>query len=280
MIELLLKKQNADGGWPYLTGGSWTEPSVYATLALLASGETSSAQRGIEWIVRTARPDGGWASRPGIGESSWVTALVTLLPEDRLDARYRQRAIAWLLGARGEDSTTIYTLRQRLLGRQPSTDYAHPGWPWTQGAAAWVGPTAAALMALEREGRKRPAAPVAERSTEGRNFLLAHMCAEGGWNHGATNAWGYDQAPYPETTGMALLALRGVRAPQMERAFEAGRKFLTGRSSKSADAQNWLRMGLAAHGQLPAGYRPPPDVAYRTVCEVALAAIVERGGLG
>jgi hypothetical protein len=102
------------------------------------------------------------------------------------------------------------------------------------------------------------------------------MCAEGGWNHGATNAWGYDMAPYPETTGMALLALRGVRAPQMDRAIAAARRFL---STRSADGQNWLRLGLGAHRQLPEHYRPPESIAYRTVSEVALNEIVNRGGL-
>ncbi len=276
MIEFLLKKQNADGGWPYRSGGSWTEPSAYAALALLAAGETAAAKRGVDWLLRTARPDGGWASRPDVGESSWVTALATLIPEEHLAMELRRRAIGWLLGARGEDTTAIYVLRERLLGNSPSTDCAHPGWPWVKGAAAWVGPTAAALIALEREVRRRPAARIAERADEGRRFLLAHMCAEGGWNHGSTNAWGYDGAPYPETTGMALLALRGVRAPQMQRAFTTARGFLTARS---ADAQNWLRLGLRAHGLLPEGYQVPPDVAYRTVPEVALDVIVNHGGL-
>jgi Squalene-hopene cyclase C-terminal domain/Prenyltransferase and squalene oxidase repeat len=276
MIEFLLRKQNNDGGWPYLNGGSWTEPSVYAILALLAAGETAPAKRGIGWILRTARPDGGWASRPGVGKSSWVTALATLLPEECLPVEARRRAIHWLLGMRGEDTTVIYALRERLSGRSASADCAHPGWPWTRGAAAWVGPTAAALIALEREQRRRPSSRIAERATAGRNFLLAHMCAEGGWNHGATSAWGYDMEPYPETTGMSLLALRGVRAPQMERALATARTFLTARS---ADAQNWLRLGLGAHGALPQNYQPPEGIAYRTVSEVALNEIVNRGGL-
>jgi len=280
MIEFLLKKQNSDGGWPYGNGGSWTEPTVYAVRALLAAGETAPAKRGIDWILRTARPDGGWASRPGVGESSWVTALATLIPEEYLGEQTSRRTIEWLVGTRGEDTTAVYTLRERLLGRPASADCAHPGWPWTRGAAAWVAPTAAALIALEREQRLRPSAQnvgqIAGRAAAGRNFLLAHMCREGGWNHGATNAWGYDMAPYPETTGMALLALRGVRAPQMERALAAARRSL---STRSADGQNWLRLGLSAHGQLPANCRPPEEVAYRTVTEVALNEIVNRGGL-
>lgn len=276
MVEFLIQMQNADGGWPYLKGGSWTEPSVYATLALLAAGEKAAARRGIDWLARTARPDGGWASRPGVGDSSWVTALAASIPEEHLGETAHRRAIQWLLGTRGEDTTAIYALRQRLLGRPVSTDCAHPGWPWTKGAAAWVGPTAAALMALERENRRRPSDKISERAETGRRFLLAHSCVEGGWNHGATNAWGYDMAPYPETTGMALLALRGVRAPQVERALDTGRKFL---EVRSADAQNWLRLGLRAHGLLLADYRPPEGVAWRTVSEVALDMVVNHGGL-
>jgi squalene cyclase len=280
MTGFLLNKQNPDGGWPYMNGGSWTEPTVYAVLALLAAGEAAPAKRGIAWILRTARPDGGWASRPGVGESSWVTALPTLIPEEYLGQQTKRRAIEWLVGTRGEDTTAIYALRERLLGRAASADCAHPGWPWTAGAAAWVAPTAAALIALEREQRRRPSlrgvGAIAERAAAGRSFLLAHMCAEGGWNHGATNAWGYDMAPYPETTGMALLALRGVSAPQMERAIAAARSFL---ATRSADGQNWLRLGLNAHGQLPENYHPPEGIAYRTVSEVALNEIVNRGGL-
>jgi Prenyltransferase and squalene oxidase repeat len=276
MIEFLLKKQNGDGGWPYLNGGSWTEPSVYAAIALLSAGETAPAKRGMDWILRTARPDGGWASRPGVGESSWVTALAALIPEEYLGEESRRRAIEWLLGTRGEDTTKIYALRELLLGRTASADRAHPGWPWTKGAAAWVGPTAAALIALEREQRRRPSSRIAERAATGRNFLLGHMCAEGGWNHGATSAWGYDMAPYPETTGMALLALCGVHAPQMDRALTAARGFL---AARSADAQNWLQLGLRAHGALPQNYRPPEGIAYRTISEAALFEIVNRGDL-
>jgi hypothetical protein len=105
---------------------------------------------------------------------------------------------------------------------------------------------------------------------------MAHMCHEGGWNHGGVKSWGYDAPPYPETTGMALLALGRVRSPEMQQALSMGRKFLA--ETRSADAQNWLRLGLAAQGELPPGYAPPAGIAYRTVPEVALSHIVELGG--
>ena len=53
-IELVLRKQNRDGGWPYARGTSWTEPTVYAILALLAAGEGGPAQRGLEWLRAAA----------------------------------------------------------------------------------------------------------------------------------------------------------------------------------------------------------------------------------
>jgi hypothetical protein len=50
------------------------------------------------------------------------------------------------------------------------------------------------------------------------------------------------------------------------------RRFLA--ECRSADALNWLRLGLAAHGQLPPGYCPPSDVVCRTVSEISLDVLV------
>jgi hypothetical protein len=206
-----------------------------------------------------------------------VTALAALIPEESLGQAAHSGAIEWLLPVKGENTTALYCLRQWLLGRSNSIDRENPGWPWTPGAAAWVGPTAMAVVALESEHKRRPSARVAARAQAGRNFLMAHMCHEGGWNHGSTDAWRYDAPPYPETTGVALLAMDRVRSPAMERALAMGRKFLA--ETRSADAQNWLRLGLAAQGELPQGYAPPQGIAYRTVTEVALSHISELGGL-
>jgi hypothetical protein len=271
-IELLAGRQNPDGGWPYVRGASWTEPTVYAILAMLAAGENECAGRGLAWIRRVARPDGSFSPKSGVEESSWVTALVALLPADQLGAEIHRRAIRWLLHTTGSESTRVYRLRQLLLGNPVPPQQHVSGWPWIPGASAWVTPTALAILALEREGARRPSAEISGRIAEGRQFLLRRTCDEGGWNHGAPRALGYESAAYPETTGAALAALRGVDTPEVRRAVQTAQGFLA--SCRSADAINWLCLGLIAHGGLPAGYYRPAGVECRTLTETSLELLI------
>jgi squalene cyclase len=271
-IQLVVTRQNQDGGWPYVRGTSRTEPTVYAILALLAAGEAAPARKGLDWLRASQLPDGGWPPQTGFEESTWVTALVALVPSGQLGAAAHARAIDWLLHTGGEESSATYRLRRWLLGVPQLPDHEFPGWPWTQGTAAWVGPTSVAVLALQKEMSCRPSAAIRQRIEEGRRFLLRRMCAGGGWNHGSVRALGYEATPYPETTGMALAALRGVRSHETECALKVAGRFLT--ECRSADALNWLRIGLLAHGRMPDGYCPPPEVACRTLPETSLDMLV------
>jgi hypothetical protein len=271
-IELLVNRQNRDGGWPYVRGRSWTEPTAYAILALLAAERMEPAKRGLEWILSAQRRDGGWPPQTGVDESTWVTAVVSLLPPEHLGPAAHSRAIEWVLASTGKESTLLYRFRERLLGNRPAPEAEFPGWPWVPGAAAWVGPTALSLLALEKEKRRNASPSIRKRIDDGQSFLLSRMCVEGGWNHGSVRALGYESRPYPETTGMGLAALRGVTSPKVERALGVAKGFLT--ECRSADALNWLRLGLMAHGQMPAGYCPPAQVAYRTLPETSLDLLV------
>jgi hypothetical protein len=101
-----------------------------------------------------------------------------------------------------------------------------------------------AILAFERELRSRPDAELADRVASGKRFLISHMCADGGWNYGASRALGVDGDSYPETTGVALLSLRGQ---DVARPIAAAKKHLA--SCRSAEGLAWLKMGLAAHAE-------------------------------
>jgi hypothetical protein len=274
-IEILISRQNPDGGWPYLRGNSWTEPTVYAVMALLAAGRSDAASRGLRWLASTQRRDGGWAPQPSVDQTTWVTGLVALLPLGAVPVESHAGAIRWLMGTVGHESTLEYRVREWLLGNSIPADQEFAGWPWVPGAAAWVGPTSIALLALDREHQRRPSKAMNDRIAIGRKFLLCRMCEGGGWNHGSARPLGYDSDPYPETTGMALAALRGETAPQVGQALGVARRFLAG--CRSADALNWLRLGLLAHGGLPVSFAPPADVVCRTVPELSLHCLLEQG---
>jgi squalene cyclase len=270
-VQLLLERQNPDGGWPYVRGASWTEPTSYAVLALLTAGEQAASSRGLGWLRDTQRPDGGWAPQSVVGRSSWVTALPAFLPPESIGVEAHRRAIAWLANASGAETSFAYRMREWLLGVSVSKDQANAGWPWMPGAAAWVGPTSLAILALEKEMRRRHSIPLQQRIDTGRRFLLSRVCEEGGWNYGCSQALGYASRPYPETTGMALAALRGVDSPLLENSIGRAGRFLA--ECRSADGLNWLRIGLGAHGRMPAGFDRPPGLACRNLSEVSLSLL-------
>jgi hypothetical protein len=253
----LTARQNADGGWPYLGGGSAAEPTAWALLALhsVSAGSPAVFERGLGWLGALQRRDGGWPPRPNVQQSTWVTALPLLLPDAAIGKGRVDAGIGWLLAQSGRESSWLEQLRMFLMTGGGGESYtSHDGWPWFSGAAAWVVPTSLAILALRR---LKPASDprVASRVRSGADFLLARRCADGGWNHGATKALGYESGSYPETTGVALLALAGERG---ERAAGLGPSLATARrhlaETPSREAASWLQLGLTAHGQ-PAARR-------------------------
>jgi hypothetical protein len=278
LMHSLLEAQNPDGGWPYYRGAlSWTEPTAYALLAMTtASGTESAMERGLAWLRAAQRADGAWLPQRAVAESTWVTAVATLLGPAKLGANSYWRGIAWLLGQTGEESSTLSRLRGLIMGYSPPADGRFPGWPWLPGTSAWVTPTALAMLALRKAVQFRPDGEIRRRLEMGRSFLLAHVCSDGGWNYGCTRAMGYDAPSYPETTGVALLALHGVEVPQVRRACDwACAQWETCRIS---EAQSWLRLGLLAHGRLRPDEAPPcQQRSIQNAALALLAAAAEQG---
>jgi len=267
--------QNADGGWPYCKGGSWTEPTVYALLAHQAGGaQAPRADRALDWLLRVQQPDGGWAPRPSVQQSTWVTALVALLPARLIGPGRLARAVAWLLDQTGMEATPAFHVREFLRDGALPGNPELAGWPWFPGTAAWVTPTCLAILALDKCYWSCPSSALRERIEAARGFLLSRRCADGGWNHGSAMALGYHSDSYPETTGQALLALRGADPSLLRPSFALAGRFLSARPPAAAAA--WLRLGLLAHQQLPAAdssacrtCRTLPDAALTFLADAA-----------
>lgn len=262
-------RQNPDGGWAYNKGVSWTEPTALVLLAQTAADrDTQSFQKGLNFLRATERADGGWSPQTAVQESTWVTALVSLLPDDALSAERRSVAVRWLKGQTGQESGWQFRLQQWLQGNK---DKYPEGWPWFPGAAAWAIPTSLGILAFERAMKKDNDSELRRRVDTGTEFLLGRMCADGGWNHGSNRALGRDGDSYPETTGIALLALHACgEKQQMERAKAAARRHLA--TCKTAEGIAWLRMALAAHNE-PA--TPAFTPVIRTVTDQALTALAD-----
>jgi Prenyltransferase and squalene oxidase repeat len=282
-MQDLVACQNRDGGWPYHSGGpSWTEPAAYALLALSANrSAVEPVERALGWLRAAQRPDGGWSPAPGVAQSTWVSAVVVLLGPVLLgDAPY-QRAVAWLLHQTGEETSFLTRLRTFMSGNQTPPEQRSPGWPWFPGASAWVTPTALSMLALGKAFRLDPSAAM-HRRLQGRlqmgaSFLLRHACSDGGWNYGAPRALGFEARSYPETTGIALLALHGIDSSEVRKACSLAQSQLA--ACHSSEAESWLRLGLLAHGRLPPD-APAPTRPQRTVQNTALALLAsaaERG---
>lgn len=206
--EFLLRAQNADGGWGYRVGGmSYVEPTA-AVLGALT--DPAARARGRDFLLTLQHADGGWGIAAPDSESGWMTAWAVYALADFADARDAvAHGVRWLLATEGQRLTdpgarqTIQTLFR--------IDSALTGWPWQRGDAAWVQPTALALLALVAADVREHA-----RIREGIAYLFDRAIPSGGWNVG--NPWMLDkQMPATiQDTSVALLALRAVGVTEDE----------------------------------------------------------------
>lgn len=275
----IVSLQNHDGGWPYRKGGSsWTEPTVFALLAQSAGkGDPQSLERGLNWLRSVQRQDGGWPPSPSVTQSTWVTAVVGLLPRDAIGRSHYASAIDWLMGQSGQETSLGYRLRSELLGNGSGEREPRRGWPFFPGAAAWVSPTAFGILALEKARRAHISGGMQQRILVGREFLLDRMCKDGGWNYGRSSVLGVEAPSYPETTGQALLALNEMRSPKLEKAVAGAQE--QARGCQSSEALSWLQLGLQAHGIVVTGplrRLPCRHVVDSSLCILAEAALRGR----
>jgi squalene cyclase len=287
LIEAILKRQNKDGGWSYGLGAahgsaSWTEPTLYAALVLKASAADRAAlARAMQWIGARQRQDGGFSPYESVEQSTWVTSLALLLSPEDFGSRCYQGALDWVLGQTSQESSWLYRLKLRWLSQDDS--HRAGGWPWFPGTASWVSPTSTAILGLRRaqiyashEDSRQQA--ITRRIEDGKRFLMSHTCQDGGWNHGSEKALGYAADSYPETTGAALLALRGAPRERLTASIDRAKTLAV--ACSFSEGLSWLRMGLAAHGET----LPPKPVAakarnLRDECLEVLSQRVDEGAV-
>jgi len=280
----LMRARNFDGGWPYVSGQSWTEVTALVVLALrstsveLDHSVMDACRRGIDWLVTVQRDDGGFAPARAVRESTWVTSLAALALASG-DTRQRaehvarwSQAIAWLLTQKPAETSGAIGILQRLL----NTPGSHPppgGAAWYPGTAAWVAPTAMRIFALARAAALT-GDPIAQHAAEqARNFLLTRRLADGGWNHGGWYAASEPVTSYPETTGMTLLALHGLPPETLRPSLDLAEAAIV--HAGSLEAWAWLNMSLIAHNRraAPEHADAPVEFPARTVRDLALGIL-------
>jgi squalene-hopene/tetraprenyl-beta-curcumene cyclase len=184
-------------------GGGFLEATPltsFVVMSLVTAGLRDQAvvARGVEFLVRSVRPDGSWPIDTNL--ATWVTTLSvnalaaggaigeTLPPADR--ARVR----AWLLA-------------QQYRRRHPYTGADPGGWAWTDlpGGVPDADDTAGALAALRHLGE--PDAEAIDAAAAGVRWLLGVQNRDGGI---PTFCRGWGKLPFdrsaPELTAHALVA--------------------------------------------------------------------------
>jgi len=269
-LKALRRAQNPDGGWAYFPGKrSWLEPTVYAALAL--AGEPA-ADRAWSLLQGWQGADGSWRPSRDVAIENFGTALcVTLALSQNRSGGGVNKAVNWLLGTAGTESSWMNRLVTRTGIVELDRDLSLKGWPWKPGTSSWVEPTAHALVALKKVLALKKAAKLApraemletlrERVRMGEAQLLDVRCTDGGWNYGNRSVRKVDLPAYPETTGIALVGLQGHSGlgPSLDYAAREAAQ------TRSPLGRAWLTIALRLHdASVPSpsssSTTPPPDL--------------------
>ncbi len=261
-LGTLATTQNADGGWGAVSGRrSATEPTALTVLALHAVGQrslASAAARGVAWLRRRQRPDGSWPVIAEVAEGGWATSLAVLALTglDR-DADAPLRGGLWLLDQQAYREGAVASMLRRLgLARSElgALDPRLAGWPWVASTASWVEPTAYALIALKKlRGRLEPSRSESRiRTAEA--MMLNRACRGGGWNYGNAEVLGETLQPFPDVTGVALIALRDrIARHDAAQGFTALGAMLA--DVDSGLSLSWAALACATYGRPVSDYR-------------------------
>lgn len=169
---------------------------VTMSLASMNLADHPVAQRGVDFIKASIRPDGSWPIDTNLG--TWVTTLsVNALTPDTLPATQKQAISQWLL-AQQHNEVHKYT-------------NARPGgWAWTNlsGGVPDADDTPGAILALIKLDSDNPSLPAS--LSRGIEWLLNLQNRDGGW---PTFCRGWGALPFDRSTAdLTAHALRAIHA--------------------------------------------------------------------
>jgi hypothetical protein len=231
----------------------------------MADGDTFPASNRGSSLPRTpclrcTAPDSAWrlvrswqtpdgSSRPTgqVSDGTWITAhVVTLACVRKVYDDSVRSSVDWMLRVSGAESTILNRVVSQLRIINVRTDFSHKGWPWREGNASWIEPTAHTLVALKKVASEYRRPELQSRVRDGEALVLSRRCSDGGWNCGNPNVLSYELPSYPETTALALIGLQGRSAKELASPLQTARRFR--QETKSSLAKAWLTIALRCHG--------------------------------
>lgn len=175
-----------------------TPLTSFVVMSLVSSGKAGHpvARRGLEFLAKSAQPDGSWPIDTNL--ATWVTTLAT----NALGAGHGPAS-----GEMESAQTQAWLLAQQHLERHPYTHAAPGGWAWTDlpGGVPDADDTAGALLALK--SINIPNASVTRAVEAGVGWLLDLQNSDGGM---PTFCRGWGKLPFDRSS--ADLTAHALRA--------------------------------------------------------------------
>jgi len=251
--------------------------TAFVCLALRAAGYGGHpvVAKGLDFVRRSARPDGGWPIDSNL--RTWVTSLAARAVW-RSDAE--RRGGAWKLDAGGvEDAERVaaWLVGTQTKARHPYTGAAPGGWAWTDlpGGVPDADDTSAALIALKRLKAFGCRTDVSAAMRAGLRWLMSMQNADGGM---PTFCKGWGRLPFDQSCAdisahaLAAFSLWSDVLPNVPRAMAGLIRFL---KREQADDGSWCALWFG-HQEAPGGRNPVIGTA-RVVA--ALRATLRAGVL-
>ena len=237
-----------------------SEPTAWATLALVAAGRTDAARRGAEWLAERQNGDGSVGVTASQDAPGWPTSLAMLAWQAIDSEGYAERVDRGAQWALEQEPWT--TPRHRVAGHDTTLE----GWSWAPATHSWIEPTAFFAVALRGAGYANH-----PRRDQAVRLMVDRLLSGGGANYGNTTILGQELLQHLQPSGIVAWALAGedVDDPRLAKTVDYLRQASAEPTGTASLA--WAVRGLAANGAA--------NEAIRSALAQAWPRVERNGGL-